>query len=509
MKPEVVDVLIIGGSFSGAATAQLLREKSPDAKVVIVERNRKHERKVGEATVEVSGLFLARYLGVFETLKRDHIPKHGLRFWFTDHHQRKLNEMAEIGPRQTPPPISFQIDRAKLDESILEKAQEAGAQLLRSHRVVSVEQAWPLNRVEVEGPDGETRTFEARWVIDASGRQCFMTRRLGHYREVPDHPTAAAWGRWKGIGNFPMPDVGARRSWATNHFCGYGYWIWMIPLSGGDTSIGLVYDKRHFDLPAGGKLRERFEKFVTNHDGLRELMQGAEIVDDDFLAYKSLPYTTERYMGRGWAAVGDAAGFLDPIYSPGLDHCSISAFATATLVADQLNGSLDEASLDHSIEVHNGEFVRSYRRSLEALYLDKYELMGDAELMTAAYHFDTGMYYQGIVGPIYNEHEQMRHPPFGTDITPSRMAYRLMRAVRGRLVRIARYRRLTGRYGQRNLDLFEYPRYFHPGVAGFKLIARAARLWLLAEWQMCWWRLWNPRVDLSKPTPLATSSRSR
>ena len=130
MKPEVVDVLIIGGSFSGAATAKLLREKSPDAKVVIVERNRTHERKVGEATVEVSGLFLARYLGALETLKRDHIPKHGLRFWFTDHHRRDLHEMAEIGPRQTPPEISFQVDRAKLDESILEKAQEAAAKFL-------------------------------------------------------------------------------------------------------------------------------------------------------------------------------------------------------------------------------------------------------------------------------------------------------------------------------------------------------------------------------------------
>ena len=111
----------------------------------------------------------------------------------------------------------------------------------------------------------------------------------------------------------------ASRRLATNHFCGYGWWCWVIPLGGGPTSIGVVYNKDLFALPGEGKPRERYEQFIRTQAGLRELVAHAHMDGDDFLALGKLPYKTSRYLDKGWALVGDAAAFIDPYYSPGLD----------------------------------------------------------------------------------------------------------------------------------------------------------------------------------------------
>ena len=337
------DVVIIGGAFTGSAFATLLRRWHGDARVLVVERSETFTRRVGEATVEVSGCFLGRVLRLHDHLAREHLPKHGLRFWFTDHPDRRLDEMSEIGPSETPDLPSYQLDRSRLDAHLLATAEAEGADVLRPAKVVGVEHGWPVSTVRVViGPKARAdrdavRKIRARWVIDASGRQSFLGRKLGLVESIERHPTAALWARWTGardldgvdlIGGDPrasrLPDVVPSRRLATNHFCGYGWWCWVIPLAGGETSVGLVYDKSLFEPPGDGTLRERYRDFVTSQAGLRELLADAEIAgdgdrEDDFLALRHLPYRASRTMDRGWALVGDAAAFLDPFYSPGLD----------------------------------------------------------------------------------------------------------------------------------------------------------------------------------------------
>ena len=132
---------------------------------------------------------------------------------------------------------------------------------------------------------------------------------------------------------------------ATNHFCGYGYWCWAIPHGGGETSVGVVYDKRMFKWPTEGRIKEQFRHFVTQEvAGLRDLLAPATMDEDDFLAYAHLPYRSRQYAGPGWGLVGDAGAFMDPYYSPGLDHASMSVWATVRLIGRELGGELDAAA---------------------------------------------------------------------------------------------------------------------------------------------------------------------
>src|SRR5215472_5164226 len=104
------DVIVLGGAFSGAAAAILLKRWMPAARVLVVERQAAFDQKVGEATVEVSALFLHRVLGAYDELARTHLPKHGLRYWFYDREARALSEMTELGPDEVPRLPAFQLD---------------------------------------------------------------------------------------------------------------------------------------------------------------------------------------------------------------------------------------------------------------------------------------------------------------------------------------------------------------------------------------------------------------
>lgn len=525
------DVAIVGGALAGAATAILLRRFAPGARVLLVERRAAFDRKVGEATVEVSARFLHTLLGLAEHLESEQLPKHGLRFWFTDGPGRTLGEMTEVGSAFVPKLPSFQLDRARCDEAALAAAQAAGCEVLRPAKVTAVDLDWPASRLTIsgeeaaEGPDGERpageRHVTARWVIDASGRQVFLARRLGLLEAVDEHPTAALWARWRGVadmdgpailGDDPdrprLPPLAPRRRNATNHFCGYGWWCWVIPLAGGDTSIGLVYDKRHFAPPGEGTQEERYRAFLAARPGLAELVAGAEMVPGDFLAYKHLPYRVSRYAGRGWALVGDASGFMDPYYSPGLDNLAMTAWATARLVADDLAGELTEAALDDRLAVHDRRFRRSYARWLDALYLGKYELLGDAELIACAYLFETAMYYLGIVTPVYRHPESTGNPAFGLDNAGANVAYALMRRFNRRLNRLARLRRATGRYGRKNTGW----RMLGPapglGKDALPMLREGVKLWLRLELQAIADRLRHGRQDVSRPVAARPAPQS-
>ena len=487
------DVVVIGGAFSGASCATLLKRRLPDCRILIVERSERFDRKVGEATVEVSAFFLHQVLGLYDHLSRRHLPKHGLRFWLSDGPGRRLDEMTEIGGGQLPRLPSFQLDRRALDQYLLATAANEGCEVARPARVHEVEHGWPSSRVRLEHKGGERRV-RARWVIDASGRHAFLARRLNLRQRVEEHPTAAAWARWRGVADLDGPELAAglprlpaARRLATNHFCGYGWWAWVIPLAGGETSIGVVYHKELAPLAGDGSLRQRYERFVRSRPGLGQLLAEATVAADDFMAYGHLPYKTSRYMDRGWALVGDAAAFNDPFYSPGLDHVAIASFATARLIEGDLAGRLDDAALDVAITTHNGNFLRSYDRWLAALYLGKYELMGDAELLASAFLVDTSLYYLGVVTPICKDPEVLVNPVFGLSLPQAKIAYRLTRAFKRRLVGLARHRRRVGTYGRRNVGWRLYCQAFDVGPTGsLKPLCQGLAIWLRLEAQRAW-----------------------
>src|SRR4051794_17975629 len=163
------DVIVIGGALSGAATAILLLREEPSLKVLIIEKSAAFGRRVGEATVEVSGYFLCRILGLTQYLNEAHLVKQGMRFWFANSQTQSLPDCAEIGGRFLSKTAAFQVDRAALDEEVLKRAEKAGAEVWRSATVKKVALVNGGDQeVEVRRGD-EPFTMTCRWVVDASG----------------------------------------------------------------------------------------------------------------------------------------------------------------------------------------------------------------------------------------------------------------------------------------------------------------------------------------------------
>ena len=331
-------------------------------------------------------------------------------------------------------------------------------------------------------------------MLDASGRHAFIARRKRLLERVEEHPIAAVWGRWNGVGDLDgvavvgadprnprLKPIAATRRLATNHFCGYGWWCWKIPLACGKTSLGLVYDKRLFEPPGDGTIQQRYESFVRSQDGLSELLRDAELDSDDTMAYSHLPYSATRFADRGWALLGDAGMFMDPFYSPGLDNASISVLATVELIEAELAGELDGRLLEERLAEHNANLVRSQRRWIEALYVGKYKIFGDAELATAAFLVETASYYLFVVSPAYRDLKALTHPIFGLGTPQVAVAHKVSRAFNRRLQKLAERRLRSGLYGRRNVGWHLGITPFVAGWKGVFPLLQGLGIWLRAE----------------------------
>jgi flavin-dependent dehydrogenase len=477
------DVIVVGGALSGSATTCLLLRRNPQLRVLILERTEQLKRRVGESTVEISAYFLGRVLGLTDHLLEKHLPKQGMRFWFSNPSARALNECSETGPRYNVRLPGYQVDRAVLDEHLLGEAVKEGAVL---HRLVRVRKVGLVSggaqTVEWDDAQGVLQNATARWVVDASGVAALLARQEGWLKPNTAHPTATCWSRWSGVCSLDDRSLfekypawanraKAVRSTATNHLTGYGWWAWIIPLKGGDVSIGVVYDQRLVELPPGPSLGERLKAFLVAHPVARELLAHATYQEDDMHFRRNLAYCSTTFATDGAVLVGDAAGFIDPFYSPGMDWISFSTSAAAALIADSFRGK----PVAPRVARHNENFLLSYDRWFRALYLDKYYYMGDFELMTLAFRLDLGLYYLGIVTqPFKHGKRVLETPPFAHK--KSYWPFRLMELYNRRLAAIARNRHQRGTWGRRNhlgyfgFISYEFNRRLPVRVAGLLLL---------------------------------------
>jgi flavin-dependent dehydrogenase len=491
------DVVIIGGALAGASTAILLLRERPALKVLVVERSEAFSRRVGEATVEVSAYFLGRVLGLTQHLNESHLVKQGMRFWFFNDQTQSLPDSSEVGGRYLARVPAYQVDRAVLDEEVLRRAAALGATVSRPASVSRVHLSpGGLQKVEVRSQTG-LQTVAARWVVDASGMAALLARQEGWWRPNPAHPTTAVWARWTGVKDLDGWELSNRhpdwarachgiRATATNHFVGPGWWAWCIPLKGGDVSIGVVFDQRLVAWPEGGQLGQRLKDFLARHSVARELMAEAKWREGDVHWRKNLSYFSTTVAGDGFVLVGDAAGFLDPFYSPGMDWLSFTASAGADLILDQQRDGL----LASRIERHNAAFRRSFERWFEAIYRDKYEYIGDYELMRLAFILDLGTYYLGVASQPYKRGPlALLEPVFSTPL--STPAFYLIRAYNRRLAAIARVRRHRRWWGRHNRGRrFMFGGYTFSPASAWPVV-RGLLGWLRLELTEGW-RSWLP-----------------
>jgi flavin-dependent dehydrogenase len=400
------DVAILGGGLAGLTLAIQLKRARPQTSVLVLEKREGPAPlaafKVGESTVVAGAHYFRDVVGLRDHLADKHLPKCGLRFWLTAADNSDLVQRRELGPRGWPPTPDVQIDRGLFENELARRARRDGVDLLQGARVLEVTLA-PTGHSVIFSQLGEEISVRARWVVDACGRAHVLRRKLGLGTKV-GHVVNSAWVRLGGgfdIEDWGRHDAGfmARmsepglRRFSTNHLMGYGYWVWLIPLSTGPISIGVCADASIHPF-------EQISTFDAFLDWLRRHEpQLAGVVEprtdeiEDFLRVEDLAYGVERVFSPDrWCLVGEAGAFADPFYSPGSDFIGCGNIFTTDLVTRDLDGE-DIGSL---VERHNEFYLRTWAGVMSRTE-NLYPAFGNAWVSAAKNAWDSVLNHAGVV----------------------------------------------------------------------------------------------------------------
>ncbi|CAD7732624.1 hypothetical protein LMG31886_42120 [Xanthomonas hydrangeae] len=408
MNAQRADVVITGGGLAGLSLALQLRQRDPELAITVLERRahpvREAAFKVGESTVEIGAHYFADVLGLREHLETEQIRKFGFRFFFSDRRQ-DIDRCTELGVSQILPTPSWQIDRGRFENFLGERARAQGITFVDGCSVKGVDlsddEADHAVRYERAGEAG---TLSARWVVDASGRAGLLKRKLGLAQDNA-HDANAVWWRVEGLidpNGWSQDSSWLQRCtppdrWrSTNHMCGPGYWFWLIPLSSGAHSLGIVCDASMHPLDTMNTHEKAMTWLRTHQPQVAATLDKADYRLQDFLFLRNFSYgCTQVFSPQRWALTGEAGLFLDPFYSPGSDFIAISNTYICKLIGRDRAGR----SLSPYVELYQQLYFSFYENTL-TLYQDQYALFGDAQVMPVKVIWDY-TYYWSLLAPLF------------------------------------------------------------------------------------------------------------
>ncbi len=403
------DVAIVGGGVAALTLALEIRLARPDTRVSIIEPTPhpvpEITHTVGESTVEVSAHYLRDRLGLADHLQNSQIRKMGLRMFFSHDGNTDISQRMELGSSSFTPQATYQIDRGRLENELHRRCLANGVQFICG-RVQSVD-IGPSDRahdISVQAGELVTHTT-ARWVVDASGRNRKLARELD-LRRANQHNCNAAWfrvateidvGQWSDDPDWRSRLAEGDRALSTNHLMGEGYWVWLIRLASGATSVGIVADP-DFHAFDGFNTLARAKAWLREHEPqCAAILAQHDHLIMDFRVMKNYSHSASKvFDGRDrWGVTGDAAIFLDPLYSSGLDLVAIGNGLITDMIVRDLNGENVVARSQIS-----DSLFRSLTDMWLAIYRDQYSLMGSPNVMSAKIIWDIAFYW-GFVGLLY------------------------------------------------------------------------------------------------------------
>jgi flavin-dependent dehydrogenase len=403
------DVCIVGGGVAALTLALEIRRERPATRVLVIEPNAhpvpEITHTVGESTVEVSAHYLRDRLGLAEHLSTAHIRKMGLRMFFTHDGNTDIAARMELGSSSFVPQVTYQIDRGRLENELNRRCLADGVDVARG-RVRSVQfgsEDGP-HTISIQNGDAVTHTT-ARWVVDASGRNRLLPRQLD-LKQANEHDCNAAWfrvameidvGRWSDDPTWRGRLVEGDRAMSTNHLMGDGYWVWLIRLASGATSVGIVADPAYHGFDEFNTLA-RARAWLDEHEPqcAAVVAEHADLIRDFRVMKKYSHGATKVFDGRNrWCLTGDAGVFLDPLYSSGLDLVAIGN----GLITDMIVRDLDGEDVVGRTQISDSLY-RSLTEMWLAVYQDQYTLMGTPTVMSAKIIWDVAFYW-GFVGFLY------------------------------------------------------------------------------------------------------------
>ncbi len=393
------DIAILGAGLAGNLMARQLRQTFPHLSIGMFEKRESTAYKVGESTVEVTGNYLIRRLGLENYLTKNHLVKNGLRFFFDqENRQAPLIDMSEIGGIERPFFKSFQLDRSRLETDLQRMNQEDGVDLhLGSHVSNVLLSSTSSPHTFFSEHKTKKMNVQSRWLIDASGRSSVIARQENIRAPENHHTLASVWGRFRNVVNldqfgpesFQQRVHGTSRYTSTNHFCYPGYWIWFIALDHNIVSVGIVME-RQTTWQDSLRKKDGFLNFLKEHHAPWSLLQNAELLDIG--SFQHLTYGTQQFFSPNrWGLTGESAAFTDPFYSPGSDFIALENDLIANMIRYEEEG-FSAPKLQQLIDRSNAYMHFRYEASMR-LYRNLYSLFGSYELLKLKWQLDFPSYY--------------------------------------------------------------------------------------------------------------------
>ena len=324
------EVAVIGGGPAGSTAATLLAQAGHS--VALYEREKFPRFHIGESFMPDT-YWAFRRLGVLDRMKSSHFtPKFSVQFVTDAGKESQPFYFFENNPHESTQ--TWQVVRSEFDAMLLDNARDHGVTVHEEARVMDVSfEGDRQTGLRVRTADGTDEWIRPKVIVDASGQSSVISNRMK--LKVPDSrlKKASVWTYFKGARREPdRLDEGATLVLQT---AGKKGWFWYIPQHDDIVSVGVVSDLDHLHDGRGRSPEQIFWDEVKNCPAVEKRIAGAEVTGG-YATTKDFSYRSTRVAGDGWVLVGDAFGFLDPIYSSGLQLAFRSGFMAADSISEGL-----------------------------------------------------------------------------------------------------------------------------------------------------------------------------